>query len=144
MERRLFRPFAVFGTLPGTSQTPVRPELVEELSSCGGIVAAGERVRPMSLCHIAVSVDAAGYAVRWTARRSGAIGWPASGGDTIGAASFEVCVTRGDSALVRSASGAPLVIPEAGIAVLGAGPIGFEVVELGALPSRPALLTSNP
>ena len=107
------------------------------------LVAGGERLRPMSPCHVDVSVDAAAYTVRWVARRSGLVGWPASGGDEIGIASFEIRVTRGSGALVRTATGASLAIPIAEIAALGTGPVSIEVVERGTLPSRPARRTIN-
>lgn len=107
------------------------------------MVAGGESVRPLSPCHVDVSSDAATYTVRWIARRRGLMGWSASGGDEIGPASFEVRVTRGSGVLIRATTTASLVVPVAEIAALGAGSIRFEVVELGALPSRAALLMLN-
>ena len=105
--------------------------------------AGGESLRPMSPCHVEVSVTAAAYTMRWVARRSALVGWSASGGDEVGSASFEVTVTRGSGGLVRTTAAASLVLTLAEIAALGAGPITFKVIEQSAVPSRPALLTLN-
>ena len=107
------------------------------------MVAGGENVRPLSPCHVDVSNDSAAYTVRWIARRRSLIGWSASGGDEIGPASFEVRVTRGSGVLVHNTTNLSLSIPVSDIVALGTGPIDFEVVELGAPPSRAALLTLN-
>ena len=104
------------------------------------IIAGGDSLRPMSPCHLEVSVDAAAYTVRWVARRSVLVGWPASGDET-GAPTFEVRVTRGNGVLVQTTAVPSLVLPVAELAALGAGPIGFAVIEQGMVPSRAALLT---
>jgi len=70
--------------------------------------------------------------------------WPTSGGDEVGQANFEVRVARGSGVLVRSTTIASLVISAAEVAALGSGSIRFEVVELGAPPSRAAVLMLNP
>ena len=44
----------------------------------------------------------------------------------------------------RTDHGAEVIIPTGEIAALGSGPIRFEVVEQGGVPSRPARLTFNP
>jgi hypothetical protein len=105
------------------------------------VFAGGEGLRPMSPCHVEVSSNTAAYTVRWTPRRRSLVGWSSSGGDEVGAASFQIRVTRGAGVLVYATAATSLVIPAGDIAGLGAGPIGFQVVELGALPSRPAQLT---
>ncbi|MCY7398302.1 MAG: hypothetical protein LH466_05630 [Sphingomonas bacterium] len=107
------------------------------------MVAGGESLRPMSPCHVDVSVSAAAYTVRWVARRSALVGWSASGGDEVGVASFEVTVVRGGGTLARTTTAMSLVLTIAEIAALGAGPIRFEVVEQGIVPSRAALFTLN-
>ncbi|MDQ3078401.1 MAG: hypothetical protein M3R03_00165, partial [Pseudomonadota bacterium] len=107
------------------------------------LVAAGESLRPLSPCHLEVSSDGASYTVRWMARRRALLGWPASGGDEIGSANFEVRVKRGSGVLMRAATIAPLAIPATEVDALGSGSIRFEVVELGAMPSQAAVLTLN-
>ena len=108
------------------------------------IVASGESVRPLSPCHLEVSSDSAAYMVRWIPRRRALLGWSASGRDEMGPATFEVRVARGGEVLVRATTSASVAIPAADVAALGSGSIRFEVVELGAPPSRAAVLTLNP
>jgi hypothetical protein len=102
--------------------------------------ANGESLRPLSPCHLTVAVGAATYVLSWVGRARSAIGWSASGGD-VGPANFEVTVRRGNATLVRSTSASALSLTAAEIAALGSGPVEFEVIEQGEVPSRPALLT---
>jgi len=50
-------------------------------------------------------------------------------------------VRRGSGTLLRTTSDRSLVIAAADIAALGSGPIQLELVEVGDMVSRPALLT---
>jgi hypothetical protein len=106
------------------------------------LVANGESLRPLSPCHLGVAIDAGSYALSWVARRRTA-GWPANSGDEAGLASFAVTVRRGSGIITRLTNERSLAISAAEIAALGTGPIEFEVIEQGAVPSRPALLTLN-
>jgi len=78
--------------------------------------------------------------VRWVERRRTA-GWSAAIADEVSAASFAVTVRRESGTLLRTTSDRSLVIAAADIAALGSGPIQLELVEVGDMVSRPALLT---
>ncbi len=107
------------------------------------IVAGGERLRPLSPCHVEVGVEAAAYRMRWTARRASAFKWGASVADETGAATYQVTVRRGTGVLTRVTTSPTLTVPVAEIAALGTGAIQFEVMEQGVVPSRPAIRTLN-
>jgi len=105
------------------------------------LAANGESLRPLSPCHLDAAVDGATYLLSWVVRRRTS-GWSASSGDEAGS-SFAVTVRRGGGMLTRLTSTPVLTIAVAEIAALGTGPIEFEVIEQGDVPSRPALLTLN-
>ncbi len=105
------------------------------------IFANGEGLRPMSPCHFDVSVGGGFYTLRWVARRAASIGWTASVADEVEAVSYALSVRRGTGVLTRVTTVPTLVIVATEVDALGTGPVQFEVIEQGAVPSRPASLT---
>lgn len=104
------------------------------------IVADGENLRPMSPCHFEVSSSAAAYSLRWVARRRGSSGWSVSAEESV-PANYQIDVRRSGNGMTLNTSDTSVVIPAAQLAALGTGPMTFEVRQLGALPSRPAVRT---
>lgn len=103
--------------------------------------ADGESLCPPSPCHVTSASDATTLTLRWARRRRASLAWWAA--EMPDETEFEITIVRGGGTLTRVTSVPEVAIAKSDIAALGVGQIRVEVVERGAVPSRPALLYLN-